>query len=498
MKQTSFSPICDTCASEMDQLTLAKDYDTLASYVIQQEEKYAENNDLEYAPIFFYIGTGNSTLAHHYHRSASSDEQGLSIVYRKKALFYFRKAISLLESSDDTPAILLPIYTNYANVLDSCGRVIEALRIYRKALSITDSFGMAIANYGRALGFYADMVNDPGHYRELHCHAYQAIKKALEIKDANMHAEAVALFEKQIEDYEKRFNHNILSAPIIYPEHDLGAYDEKAYRSWCLHNHLFLNPLNDLMVPEAAFAHDPLTITQYTEYVHWDEVDEKSSGNPPKWFAMLNQLKEEYIYARFLCYEGTEKMAETHYADRDVLLSLANYDYVNYSIRLEQLKSAFRISYSLFDQIAFMINEFWSLGLGERQADAYHVFDRKHYPTDNIALTALFWAFNEFKEEYIEGAGASEKELRTLRHALEHKFVQVHEHPRPNELHIMDDRFYHISESNLKEHTLRILTLAREWIIELVYAIAIEERKNQDKENAIHLHIADYDDQWKL
>lgn len=496
MKQTAFSPVCDTCANEMDRLTIAKDYDALSSYVLQQEDKYADNNDLEYAPIFFYIGTGNSTLAHHYHRSASDNKQ--EITYRKKALFYFRKAISLLESSGDNHAILLPIYTNYANDLDSCGRVIEALRIYRKALSITASFGMATANYGRALSFYANMVNDPGHYRDLHCHAYQAIKKALEIKDANMHTEAVAVFDKQIEDYEKCFNIEILSRPITYPEYDLGAYDEKEYRNWCLHNHLFLNPLNDLMTPESAFAHDPLTITQYTEYVHRDDVGEKSSSNPPKWFAMLNQLKEEFIYARFLCYEGAEKMAETHYADRDVLLSLANYDYVNYSIRLEQLKSAFRISYSLFDQIAFMINEFWRLGLGERQADAYHVFDCKHYPTDNIALTALFWAFNEFKEEYIEGAGASEKELKTLRHALEHKFVQVHEYPQPNELHIMDDRFYHISESSLKEHTLRILTLAREWIMELVYAIAIEESKNQDKENAVHLHIADYDDQWKL
>ena len=494
----SFSPVCDTCAVEMDRLTIAKDYDALATYTLQQEDKYAENKTLEYAPIFFYIGTGNSTLAHHYQRSSSSDEQEHSIVYRKKALFYFRMAISLLESNGGNHAILLPIYTNYANDLDSCGRVIEALRIYRKALSVTNSFGMATANYGRSLSFYADMVNDSGHYRELHCHAYQAIKMSLDIKDANMHAEAVVAFEKKIDDYERRFNKKILSAPIVYPECNLGANDEKNYRSWCLQNHLFLNPLNDLIVLEAAFAHDPLTITQYTEYVHRDEVDEKSCGNPPKWFAMLNQLKEEFIYARFLCYEGTEKMAETHYADRNVLLSLASYDYINYSIRLEQLKSAFRISYSLFDQIAFMINEFWRLGLSERQADAYHVFDRKHYPTDNIALTALFWAFNEFKEEYIEGAGASEKELKTLRHALEHKFVQVHEYPQPYELHIMDDRFYHISESSLKKYTLRILTLAREWIMELVYAIAIEESKNQDKENVVHLHIADYDEQWKM
>ena len=79
-----------------------------------------------------------------------------------------------MESGDDNHVILLPIYTNYANDLDSCGRVIEALRIYRKALSITDSFGMATANYGRALSFYANMVNAPGHYQDLHCHAYQA------------------------------------------------------------------------------------------------------------------------------------------------------------------------------------------------------------------------------------------------------------------------------------------------------------------------------------
>lgn len=496
MSTDIFSPICDTCAIEIDRLIITRDYDALASHVLQQEEKYADNNDLEHAPIFFYIGTGNSALACHYHRLACDNEQ--EIAYRKKALFYFRKAISLLEKDSDNHSILLPIYTNYANALDSCGRVIEALRIYRKALSITASFGMATANYGQALSFYANMVNDPGHYRDLHCHAYQAIKKALEIKDANMHVEAVVVFKKQIEDYEKCFNEKILSSPIIYPQYDLGSYDEKEYRNWCLQNHLFLNPLNDLIEPESAFAHDPLTITQYTEYVHRDDVSEKSNGNPPKWFAMLNQLKEEFVYARLLCYEGTEKLTEMHYADRDVLLSLASYDYVNYSIRLEQLKSAFRISYSLFDQIAFMINEFWGLGFNEKQADAYHVFGYKDFPKDNVALTALFWAFNEFKEEYIEGAGASEKQLMTLRHALEHKFVQVHEYSHPNELKIMDDRFYHLSESNLKNHVLRILTLAREWIMELVYAIAIEESKNKDKENTVHLHVIDYDDQWKV
>lgn len=43
----SFSPVCDTCAVEMDRLTIAKDYDALATYTLQQEDKYAENKTLE-------------------------------------------------------------------------------------------------------------------------------------------------------------------------------------------------------------------------------------------------------------------------------------------------------------------------------------------------------------------------------------------------------------------------------------------------------------------
>ena len=49
----------------------------------------------------------------------------------------------------------------------------------------------------------------------------------------------------------------------------------------------------------------------------------------------------------------------------------------------------------------------------------------------------------------------------------------------PNELHMMDDRFSHINESSLMNHPLRILTLARESITKLVYAIAVGKRKNR-------------------
>ena len=56
----------------------------------------------------------------------------------------------LLKECEKCETLLLLIYTNYANSLDACGRVIEALRIYREAIEINPSFGMALGNYGRA------------------------------------------------------------------------------------------------------------------------------------------------------------------------------------------------------------------------------------------------------------------------------------------------------------------------------------------------------------
>ena len=96
-----------------------------------------------------------------------------------------------------------------------------------------------------------------------------------------------------------------------------------------------------------------MTIATYTEDVYAADSVSGNPAEPPRWFAMLNQLKEEYAYSRYLCFEGCEKYGDVHFADKDVKLSLASYDYTNYSIRIEQLKSSFRILYSMLDQICF-------------------------------------------------------------------------------------------------------------------------------------------------
>lgn len=363
MEASIFATECEEYGKKIDFLTDKGDYAGLELYLAKLEDFARTHEFPEYAPIFYYLGTGNEVLANYYRKSGLPATNSVVVGFQKQSLSYMRKALSFSEHFGDNLTLLQCIYTNYANSLYSCGRVIEALRIYRKSIELSPDFGMSVGNYGRALNFYANIVNDPSHYQSLHYYAYQALTQALKLRDPNMHENAIKFFEKMTREYEMSPGRSLLTTPIVFKKHNLGDVEERAYRQWCLKKHLFLHPLNDIIELETAFAHDPLTITSYTEHVNQQENDAGKNGGPPKWFSMLNQLKEEYGYARFLCYEGSEKIRELHYADKEIKLSLSDFDYVNCSIRLEQLKSSFKNLFSIFDQIAFLSMIFGTLAL---------------------------------------------------------------------------------------------------------------------------------------
>ena len=287
----------------------------------------------------YYIGTGLGSYSDYLVRLGKQHTDDVVIGLRRASMFYLRRGLALYNPTVHTdPRSQLRILTNYANTLDTAGRVLEALRIYRRVLDISGRFSIARGNYGRALQFLANMVNDGGHYKELHCYAYQAKKKAISIDDPDMYEQAEAAFQSIVDKYESLITKGILAKTIVNKKYKMGDTDEEIeYRKWCLMHHLFLNPLNEVQEQESAFAHDPLTITTYSDDLDPVSTVSDNSAEPPRWFAMLNQLKEEYVYARYLCFEGTQKNGDVHFADRDVTLSLASYDYTNYSVRIEQL-----------------------------------------------------------------------------------------------------------------------------------------------------------------
>lgn len=514
---------------KVDAYAFGRDFDSLSGLLNEMENFYsASDYAATDAGLFYFLGTGYNVLAEHILFTAGNadgkpDSFNESVVKnRRKAFFYFRKSLALFDSYSkdeqcrykDQETLYQRLLTNYANALDAAGRPVAALHYYRESLLLNPDFSMTDGNYGRALSFLADLVNDSNESNDLHIHAYQAMKSAVTHPDADMTDEAIGAFSDDIHKYEA-YAHGrwkeILNKPVKYKKYSLGrSKAEQMYRHWCLANRLFLNPLNELMKPEAAFAHDPLTITSFTEDNDKTDSVNNERSEPPRWFAMLNQLKEEYVYARYLCYDSCDYKDEVHFADKGTSLTLGSYDYCIYSIRVEELKTAFRTLYSMLDQIFFFVNDFWNLGLKEREADARHVYKSGNYPKNNIAFMGLYWVLSEFNEDYAqEVAGESsqepghqhpkktnEKNLSDLRNALEHKFVKVQD-VWDGDLTLESDHFYHISEDNLQKYTLRLCRIVREALMYLVYAIDQEERKKDHSKMTVPLVIADYSDEWK-
>ena len=88
---------------------------------------------------------------------------------------------------------------------------------------------------------------------------------------------------------------------------------------------------------------------------------------------MFNQLKQEYIFARYQHYSCIQVQKKVHFADKDTyLVDFANFP--QYSIRIENLKSAFKILFSLLDKIAFFINTYFNLGIKERDVSFHSIW----------------------------------------------------------------------------------------------------------------------------
>ena len=137
-------------------------------------------DDYKYAPIYYSLGTSYSNLMRHIPEYAEDSVQ-------EKVVYYFRGCFELLSNKElENPhykpyvtGLMLPLLTNYANIMERCGRKISAIRYYRKALEIKPDFNMATGNIGIALLHYSMIVHDPAHRDYLNHFAYRYLKLAL-------------------------------------------------------------------------------------------------------------------------------------------------------------------------------------------------------------------------------------------------------------------------------------------------------------------------------
>jgi len=343
---------------------------------------------------------------------------------------------------------------------------------------------MALGNRARGLGSYAQSVYDEGHYGLLLLSAHDALVAAC-AKDAVYDSPQTFANQAQFKDMAAQIADHLqleVAREQLLRDFRLGrSRTERAYRAWALDKRLFLNPLNDLG-PYSIAARDVLHLPSLT-------TDLSGGPGPPVGFGFYNQLKQEFVSARWLCFEGVSER-RAHFSDHGTYL----YDTLSipaYSLPVEKTKVALRMAYSLLDKIAFFINDYFRVGLPEKAVSFRSVWhERRGDPKPlapvfndrpNWPLRGLYWLSKDIYEPAFQEVAEPEAEgLAELRNHIEHKYCQVHE-----DLGIGYSRFatsrngaelgFRIGRDMLEAKCLHILRQARAALIYLSLAVHSEE-----------------------
>jgi len=456
---------------------------------------------------FFYCASNAWANKYHFERTTSPDNKSQwkwDPVDIEKEIYYLRSSINEQDFEILQDQFKCNVFTNLANAYDEVGRFIEALEYWDRALEINSKFPMALGNAGQGQVNYAQYIYDPGHQGIFIRNARIKLSSAVTLlSNIPEYSSALQTFRRILNKVENMVGKNP-DHTCLEKKYSLGrSTSEKSYRGWCLHHRLFLNPLNDLGNFPIA-ARDIITTP--------DMVTSIDVG--PRYQGFYNQMKQEFVSARYLCFDGIQNNS-CHFSDRGVLL-YDTLDYPSYCLGVEKVKIAYRVAYSLFDKIAYFLNEY--LGFGKNPDKVYfrtiwYVDNKKFQPIleakINLPLRGLYWLSKDLYTEesgYNQNVEPDARNLYMIRNHLEHKYFKLHDILIPEaeistSKQVQDDLAFSISRHDFEKKTIRLLRLIRNALIYLSLAIRNEEKDRNEKRDPgsfIIPIISDlWDDDWK-
>jgi HEPN superfamily protein len=398
-----------------------------------------------------------------------------------REIFYLRRAVSHPEFAQTPIDLRCMCLNNLGRRLRVAGRAIEALECWRRTLELQPNFGMALCNRAIILANYAEALE---HTEE------KALFWWVAHKEASAALAPTAVYTNVRRDETTRRVTKALKDWIesVLPVGEIAATGldpltgedasveegEREYRYWCLVNCLFLNPLNDLG-PYNVASTDSTALAAHVIPVDAPHIFE----------SFFDQMKQEYVSARWLLYEGlTLKMP--HFADRNVLLA-ATEPRPSLSLAIEKVKAAYRISYSLFDKVGFFMNAYVKLGIPAKQVSFRTLWRagenqpiRKEFDLTgkdgNWGFCALYWLGKDFFEKTNdEVAEPQARGLSDIRNHIERKYLRVTVAESPTVP--PDDLAFMVSREQFEQKALHLLKLARSALIYLTIGVGFEERR---------------------
>lgn len=413
-----------------------------------------------------------------------------SLIANRNAVRYAEKIQEQIPAQE-----LARRYTNLANETDEAGLFIEAGEWYDKALSCQSNKGVALFNKGISLAHYSGHLFGDWEQRVFAHEAAFWFQEAIRVGSLDLQEEffPVDVLKRK---YAWFFE---LSQPVRLQnvtEKLNFAGIELEYRRWVVEHKLFLNPLNDICTKAVNryVLEDSLTTPSFTF-----QTGSKRAYLPLR----INQLKQEFIAARTLFFEGITSTQE-HYSDHCTHLeSHPMFSGSIYAFYVEKIKCAFRSAYSLFDKIAEILAAMYDLG-GKRNTyfrtfwyenEDYHNPLKSFFSTDskswnfnrpNWPLRALFSIANDFlsnEHDWRDSVDEEIKDITTVRNALEHSGLDVRM--------FGDSKLQEgvITFHDLLERTIYLLKKSRNAIIYLILAIHCESLRESEQDNELRMPL---------
>lgn len=482
---------------------------------LSEELQQRDLSDEDRATSQYFLGNGWANLL----SLSGMDRQAWEQPELEREIFHHRMALR-----DETTTYVLPkqraaqMLTNLGNAMSEVGRPVEAVEYWDRALRRFPGFPMARGNRGYGLYRYASHVHDEGHKALLMKAAYADLREALSAeKRRYLEGNAEEVFAWTKAKIEGFLTEEYLSAEFDLDDYDVGDSDEEvAYRRWCLARRLFLNPLNDLG-PQAVAAADVMLLPPIVTHLGQGPTVPAIQG-------LYNQMKQEYVSARYLYYEGATSRS-VHFSDKDVKL-YNTLDYPAYSLAVEKTKAAFRMAYSITDRIAFFLKHYLDLSIDERKVNFRNVWYREGARKNNLdpgverarnwPMRGLFWVGKDLRQDEPDLREALEPDatdLKAFRDALEHRYLKLSQElwsgardrageQRHEVSGDLDDNLALLrNRSDFEKKALRMLQTVRAALIYLCLAVyAEEDRREQDREpdhRVLSMEAHFLEDEWK-
>ncbi|MDE0143671.1 MAG: LA2681 family HEPN domain-containing protein [Caldilineaceae bacterium] len=405
---------------------------------------------------------------------------------RIKNLLLLRKSVSDSAFQSVDSVWQCQIRTNLANTLAGLSRPVAAIEQYNSALSFQPRYAKTLLGLSSSIQQIAISLYDEGHQIHLMAHVLSLIDRALDSKaicegDREVYAPHAEERRQWIVDNLTRAEYD--------PEFDLDDFslgeteEERVYRTWCLRERLFVNPLNEPLTKNVAA----------TDVFHLPSHNYKI-GEAARFPDYFNLLKQEYVSARYRLFVAMHKKAPD-FLMRDVLLLDGGQDQI-LGHQADELRSAYRSVYSMFDKISIFLNSYLKLGLKpkrvkfrqvwfEKQPDGSIEIRNEFRESQNWALRGLFFLSKDlYDDNFHQVAEPDAAMLNQFRNQIEHKFLVLHHLPQNSPR----GEQWAISVEEFQQKTIRLLRLAREALFYLSIAMNLNEReKEQKNDNSVRV-----------